>query len=273
MYRLLATDIDDTILAPDGSLPEANRHALENLHRRGIAVVFSSGRATFSVREVAGRIITLADDEYIIGFNGARVVTAQSDRVLFQQLLPAEMLREVASYAREHDLLVQGYDSEEFIVEKDDPRCEDYSEDTGMEYRVVESIADALPGGSAKLLIIDEHENLLGHQKALEKLADGRWDVTFSKPHYLEIVSPGISKGEALRRLAEHLGVPIEETLAVGDSLNDRQMLEAAGLGVAVRNAREELKAIADVVLERTAQEGAIEELAERFFPGEAGGE
>ncbi|MFP4534598.1 MAG: Cof-type HAD-IIB family hydrolase [Spirochaetaceae bacterium] len=269
MYRLLATDIDDTILAPDGSLPETNRRALENLHRRGIAVVFSSGRATMSVRQVAGRIITLADDEYIISFNGARVVTARSGTVLFEQILPAEALRVVASYARDNNLLIQGYDSEEFIVEKEDPRCEEYSADTGMGYRVVESIADALPGGSAKLLIIDEHENLLGHQKKLESLSAGRWDVTFSKPHYLEIVSPGISKGEALRRLAEHLDVPIEDTLAVGDSLNDSAMLEAAGLGVAVANAREELKAIADVVLERTAEEGAIEELAERFFSEE----
>lgn len=266
MYRLLATDIDDTILAEDGSLPEANQRALESLHRRGIPVVFSSGRATVSVRALARRIITLADDEYIIGFNGARVVTAQSEKVLFQQILPPEVLREVTAYAREQSLLVQGYDAEAFIVESDDPRYKEYAADTGMEYRVVESIADALSEGSAKLLIIDEHERLFRHKEELDRRSGGRWDVTFSKPDYLEIVSPGVSKGEALRRLAEHLEIPIDATVAVGDSLNDREMLEAAGLGVAVANAREELKAVADVVLNRTAAEGAMEELSERFF-------
>lgn len=273
MYRLLATDIDDTILAEDGSLPEANHRALESLHRRGIPVVFSSGRATVSVRDVARRIITLADDEYIIGFNGARVVTAQSEQVLFEQLLPADVLREITAYAREHTLLVQGYDAEAFIVETDDPRCKEYAADTGMNYRVVDNLPAALPLGSAKLLIIDDHEKLLRHKEELDRRSAGRWDVTFSKPKYLEIVSPGVSKGEALRRLAEHLAIPIEATVAVGDSLNDREMLEAAGLGVAVANAREELKAVADIVLDRTAAEGAIEELSERFFSEERKGE
>lgn len=271
MYRLLATDIDDTILAKDGSLPEANHRALESLHRRGIPVVFSSGRATVSVRAVARRIITLADDEYIIGFNGAKVVTAQSEKVLFQQLLPVEVIEEVTSYARDNKLLIQGYDAEQFIVEADDPRCKEYAADTGMNYRVVERIAGALPEGSAKLLIIDDHERLVAHKEELDKRSKGRWDVTFSKPKYLEIVSPGISKGEALRRLAEHLEIPIESTVAVGDSLNDREMLQAAGLGVAVANAREELKAVADVVLDRSADDGAIEELAQRYFSEEQG--
>jgi hypothetical protein len=266
MYRLLATDIDDTILAEDGSLPEANHRALEELHRRGIPVVFSSGRATVSVRSVARRILTLADDEYIIGFNGARVVTAQSEKVLFQQLLSVDVLREVTAYARKNNLLIQGYDAEEFIVEADDPKCKEYAADTGMSYRVVESIPDALPEGSAKLLIIDRHEKLINHKEELRRLSGGRWDVTFSKPKYLEVISPGVSKGVALRRLAEHLSIPIDATVAVGDSLNDREMLQAAGLGVAVANAREELKAVADVILHRSADDGAIAELAERFF-------
>ena len=266
MYKLLASDIDDTILAPDGSLPEANHRALETLHGRGIAVVFSSGRATVSVRDMARRILPLADDEFIISFNGARVTTAESGDVLFEQLLDQESIRKVTAYAREQELLLQGYDGDAFLTETYEARVETYAEDTGMAYHIVDDLADALPDGSAKLLIIDRHEPLTQHKRELEALAGGRWEVTFSKPHYLEVVSPGVSKGEALRRLAEHLAVPIEETLAVGDSLNDQEMVKAAGLGVAVANAREELKAVADVVLDRSAAEGAIEELVERFF-------
>lgn len=266
MYKLLATDIDDTILAPDGSLPERNHRALEMLHKRGIPVVFSSGRASVSVRNVAKRIITPGPEEYIIAFNGARVVNAYTGEILYEKSLSQELLREVTEYARSHDLLVQGYDHDSFIVEKKKPQVEFYAADTGMQYRVVENIPEALPEGSAKLLIIDKHENLLKHRDALEEIAGGRWDCTFSKPHYLEVISPGVSKGEALTYLAEHLGIPVTETVAAGDSLNDREMLRAAGLGVAVANAREELKAVADVILERTAEEGAIEELVERFF-------
>jgi Cof subfamily protein (haloacid dehalogenase superfamily) len=267
MYRLLATDIDDTILAGDGSLPEANHQALERLHRRGIPVVFSSGRATVSVRDMARRILPLADDEYLIAFNGARVVTAQSEQVLFERSLPPEVVTAVADYAGHHGLLLHGYDAERFLANRNDPRCDEYARDTQMSYRVVSDMSAALPEGSAKLLIIDDHEVLQRHKSALDGMASGRWVTTFSKPHYLEIISPGVDKGRALTRLAEQLRIPIAETVAVGDSLNDREMLAAAGLGVAVANARAELKEVADVTLERTATEGAIEELVERYFP------
>lgn len=75
MYRLLATDIDDTILCGDGSLPEANRAALAHLHAPGIPVVFSSGRADVSTRAVAQRILTPLDSDHIIAFSGAHVGT------------------------------------------------------------------------------------------------------------------------------------------------------------------------------------------------------
>ncbi|MFP4331396.1 MAG: Cof-type HAD-IIB family hydrolase [Alkalispirochaetaceae bacterium] len=266
MYRLLATDIDDTILAPDGSLPEANRRALVQLHSRGIPVVFSSGRATVSMKNVIKRILPLADDEFIISYNGARVVQAESDRVLFERLIDQESIREIAAYCREYNLLVQGYEPEGFLVEIDDRRSEVYAGEAGMSYRKVDSLAGHLPQGSPKLLVIADHQELLRHRGELERLGEGRWRSTFSKPHYLEVMSPGVSKGEALSRLADHLGIPIGETVAAGDSQNDREMVETAGLGVAVANARDELKAVADVVLDRSAEEGAIEELVARFF-------
>lgn len=271
MYRLLATDIDDTILAPDGSLPEANHAALQELHRRGIAVVFSSGRATASLRRVAVGIIEPADDEYLISFNGARVSSVLSGNILLEHILDAETIRDVTAYTRRHRLLVHGYGAEDFFAEHTADyhaaRSEQYSDDTAMVWRAVDDMATALPSGSPKLLVINnDHTALEGHRAALQEIARGRFDVTFSKPQYLEIVPPGVSKGTALAALASHLGIPIEETVAVGDSLNDIEMIEAAGLGVAVANARDQLKGAADVVLAKSAEEGAIAELVERFF-------
>ncbi|MFW5827421.1 MAG: Cof-type HAD-IIB family hydrolase [Alkalispirochaeta sp.] len=270
MYRLLATDIDDTILAPDGSLPDANRSALQELHRRGIAVVFSSGRATASLRRVAQGIVEPADDEYLISFNGARVTSVLSGTVLLEHLIDAETISQIATYTRDHGLLIHGYDGDTFVAEHTAPghreRSEQYAVDTGMRSQAVAELGAALPGGSAKLLVIGDHEDLSAHRQALIDIGEGRLDVTFSKPTYLEVVPVGNSKGSALTALAEHLSIPIAETVAVGDSLNDVEMIRAAGLGVAVANARDELKAAADVVLERTAAEGAIQELAERYF-------
>jgi hypothetical protein len=90
----------------------------------------------------------------------------------------------------------------------------------------------------------------------------------FSKPHYLEIVKAGVNKGSALLRLSEALGIPVDETVAVGDAANDIDMLRAAGVGVAVANAHAEARAAADVVLDTHADEGVMQEVVRRFFGG-----
>lgn len=266
MYRLIATDIDDTILAPDGSLPDANRIALEHLHELGVVVVLSSGRATVSMRELSRKIVPMADDEYLISFNGARVTTLESDTVIHEKILSPDAVTRVMEYARPRGLLVLGYRESDFIVERDDKWIVDYASDTGMSYEVVPSLEQTIPDGSPKLLIIDAVDTVAEHRQGLSAVAENLYVVSPSKPRYLEIISPGVSKGDALLRLAAHLGIPAKETLAVGDSMNDMEMLAAAGLGVAVANARTELKAVADVVLNRTAAEGALEEVAQRFW-------
>ncbi len=271
MARLLATDIDDTLLARDGTLPPGNREALVRLHEAGIVIVFCSGRSDLSIRTVASRILDPADDEYYIAFNGARVVTADTRTdVAHRSVSPAATARIVA-YAREHGLHLQGYIGDEFLVERASPAADRYARDTGTDYRVVGDLAAALPDGSPKLLLIGDPDSLLSHRDALVSIGeslpdDHRYGTMFSKAHYLEIVAAGVNKGYALRRLAGILGIPIEETIAVGDGENDAEMLRAAGTGLAVASAHPAARDAADVVLDSAAEEAAIAEVAARFF-------
>lgn len=265
MYRLLATDIDDTLLALDGSLPEVNRAALRRLHEKGVAIVFCSGRADVSIRAIASSILPLADDDYLISFNGARVVTADTRRVVTRQYIPPSSVALINSYARSQGLYLQGYLGDEFIVENKTAATEPYAEATKTTFRVVGDLASALPDGSPKLLVIGDHDRLAAHREKLLEL-DGALRIVFSKPHYLEIVAAGVNKGGALRRLIGQLGIQVDETVAVGDAANDADMLRAAGLGLAVANARPEAREAAAVVLETHADDGAMEEVARRFF-------
>ncbi len=270
MYRLLATDIDDTILAEDGSLPEENHRALEELHRRGVTIVFSSGRATVSMQEVASRIVEPGDDEFLISYNGAKVVTMKSGTPVREWLITADVVSEILSYTREHGIYVQGYTGGRAYTDSTGPdtdlRRREYEESTGMHVAKVPDLLETTGPASPKLLIIDETDRIPLHAEELEKRSRGRYRVTRSKPHYLEIIHPAVSKGNALKELARELGIPIEETVAVGDSFNDIEMVTTAGLGLAVANALDEVKAVADIVLDRTAGEGAIAEIADRFF-------
>ncbi|HUX22666.1 MAG TPA: HAD family hydrolase [Spirochaetia bacterium] len=265
MYRLLATDIDDTLLAPDGSLPERNRTSLRALHESGVAIVFCSGRADISIRKIAEAILTLADDEYIVSFNGARVVTAATRRIVTRHYVPPESVALIAEYAREYGIYLQGYLGDEFLVEHETDRTLPYSRATDTTFRVVENLTEAMPEGSPKLLMIGDHDSLAAHREHLVGLV-GDVRMVFSKTNYLEIVDGGVDKGSALTRLAGELGIPIEETVAVGDAANDVEMLRAAGLGIAVGNARAEAREAAEVVLDSHSADGVMEEVARRFF-------
>ena len=271
MYRLVACDIDDTILDESGNLPSTNRDALRRLHARGIAVVLSSGRATVSVRRIAKSLYPLSDDTYLLSFNGARVVTAASDIPVYEQRLEPEVSARVAAYARREKLTIHGYNSHAFLTESRgtdaDQRSARYSRGTAMERIVVDDLGTALPDGTPKLLIIGAHEELLRDKPYIEEIGGDRLVATFSKPHFLEILHPDVNKGNALRHLTKHLSIPIEHTIAVGDALNDVEMVRTAGPGIAVANAHDDLKRVADTVLVRSAGEGALEEVERRFFP------
>lgn len=266
MYQLLATDIDDTLLAPDGTIPPANFHALNRLRDAGVFVVLSSGRATISMRSVAAKLFPAEDAGFLISFNGARVISLAQGEPLVDRPVSAEALKDIVMFTREHGILIHGYDEVAFLSEQDDPRCVAYGHGVDMHHRVVPDLIEALPQGSAKLLILHDPAEIPRLKQELDSLSRGRFETTVSKPSYLEIIGPGVSKGSALTQLAALCSIPLEQTVAVGDSLNDIEMIQAAGLGLAVANARPEVCDAAAIVLERSAAEGALEEVAERFF-------
>jgi len=270
MFRLLATDIDGTLLGPDGSLPSQNIVALRALHDAGITIVFCSGRSDISIRGIAAPILPPADDAYYIAFNGARIVTAGSRQMLSHRYVTPPAIRQVVHYAREHGLYIQGYRDDIFLVEKKTDFTDRYAHDTQTRYEVVPDLIEALPHGSPKLFFAATHEQLVPHRTQL--LAMGEIDspdgftAMFSKPHYLEVIGWMVNKGDALAELAGTLGVPIGETLAVGDGDNDTDMIRAAGTGVAVNGSSAGATQAADQVLTSRAEDGVMKEVAERFF-------
>jgi len=266
MYQLLATDIDDTLLAPDGSLPEVNVLALNRLRKAGVIVVLSSGRATISMRAVAAKLFPPEDPGYLISFNGAQVISLAEPKPLVDRPVPADAVRDIVTFTRKRNILLQGYDEVAFLSERDDPRCQAYGQAVDMTHRLVPDLAEALPQGSAKLLVLDDPTEIPRLKRSLDALAGGRFETTISKPSYLEIVGTGVSKGSALAELAAICNVPLSQTVAIGDSMNDIEMIQAAGLGLAVANARQEVRHAAAIVLKRSAAEGAMEEVTERFF-------
>lgn len=268
MFKILASDIDHTILPRGGTISDRDIQALHRLHHEGVTVVLASGRATASTQRILQAIFREDPPDYLISYNGARLVSLQDNRTLLATNLVPDLIREIGAWCRTSGCTLQGYTDGSILIESENPYISSYAAVAGMGYRVVPDIADEVAGvgGTPKLVCHDEVDRLPGHIEVLRTLARGRWDVVTSMPIFVEIVSTGTNKGAALRSLADHVGCSMEEVIAVGDNLNDLEMIRDAGTGVAVANAVPELKKIADWVTTRDEHGSALAEVVDRYF-------
>jgi Cof subfamily protein (haloacid dehalogenase superfamily) len=265
-YRLIAIDVDDTLLTDDLSVTEGTKEALAEAVKQGCVVTLATGRMYSSAVQIAGQ---LELNVPIITYQGALIKNLLDGKVLYERPVPEDVAQDVVAFCAERRLHLQGYVEDRLIAIEDNDKIAKYSELTKVPYEIDSDFQSIAKKGSTKLLIIDEPAVLDALIPELQERLGARAHVTKSKPHYLEIVHPEATKGHALLHLAAHYGIPREETIAVGDSWNDHEMIEAAGLGVAMENAVEPLKAAADYVTRSNNEEG-VRAVVERFILGRA---
>lgn len=268
--RLIALDVDGTLLDDQKRLPEENRAALHEAQARGMRIAIASGRMTPTIEPIE-RLLEL--DCVIVAYNGGRLVSPRSEgrATIAHRPLPADVAEVFIDFAEEHELLLNFYHEDRLFGRQGGRRdafIEIYSRRTGACYEAIPSF-DGLRGiAPTKLILLaspEERDRL--HDSFRASLGD-RAFITKSDPEYLEIMAPGVDKGTGLEALARHYGIAMDEILAVGDAENDVGMLRAAGFGVAVRNASPKVQAAARFVTDRTNNEAAVAEAVRRWALG-----
>jgi hypothetical protein len=257
--RLVALDIDGTLVGADLVVGERTRAAIAAATASGVAVSLVTGRMASSAVRFA-RALDLRGP--LIAYQGglARLMpepgSARLGRLLWHRPVPAAVAREAIVWSRERGLDPHVNHLERFILRADDPRADDYSTFMGAQAELVPDLLAAIVHPVTKVLAVgDEHRPLEVLAEARARFA-GRADVTISHPRFLEFVAPGVSKGDAVRRLARRLGVPLANTLAVGDQYNDLEMLSVVGHGVAMPSAPAAVVAAARYVAPPVDEEG-----------------
>lgn len=263
-YRLIALDVDDTLLTDDLRVTPGTKAALAEAAGQGCVVTLATGRMFPSAQNIAGQ---LELDVPIITYQGALIKHSLDGRVLYSRPVPEDVALQVVAFAGERGLHLQGYVDEKLIAIEDNEKVRDYSALTSMPYEVDDDFESIARRGTTKLLMIDDPDRLDELIPELQALFGRRAHVTKSKPHYLEVLHPEATKGHALLHLAAYYGIPQAETIAVGDSWNDWEMIEAAGLGVAMGNAIDSLKRVANYVTGTNNEEG-VRAVVERFVLG-----
>ena len=262
--RLVALDLDGTVVGDDLRIRPRTVAAVRSAVDAGVAVAIVTGRMTSSALPFARE---LGLREPIVGMQGALIREMPAPgrpglgRLLYHRPLPAVVAREALAWCRANGLEPHLNHLERMVILAGDSRAAEYVRFNFGRVVMVPDLDAWVRHPVTKVISVGDapmSTRLLPRARA--DFA-GRAQVTVSHPKFLEFVAPGVSKGAAVRWLARRLGIDLRDTLAIGDQLNDLEMIEEAGLGVAMPHGPAELLAAADLVAPRFEEDGAAQVL------------
>jgi len=270
--RLLAIDLDDTLLRSDLTMSHRARSAVKKAEDAGIKVVLASGRVPAAMESFARALGLRRRFGYLICGNGTIIQETLAGNIAFEVRIAAKSALAAFDLADAEDFPVQIYEGDVMYVSRRNEYTECDQKLTGLRQVVVGNFRAMVGGGCHKLLIPGDPVLLGPLQNLFRSYLDDDVTLFTSKPYFLEVLPARTDKGTALAKVAGMLGIRREEVLAVGDSMNDEAMLRWAGASVAMANADERIKAIADFVTERTNDDDGIAEAIEKYALPNAGG-
>ncbi len=262
--RMIGLDMDGTLLTTEKELTEHTREVLREAIDRGVVVLPATGRPLAGIPE---EVLKFPGVRYAVASNGARIVDLKESRVLYEDLVPYETGRRVLEICSRYDSMLEiYYDGGGYAEEEKLKHLDEYVPRLPMARYIASSrrpVADVramheerkAPTDKVQALFRTTEECKKAWKEVEKEIPD--IEITGALSNNIEVNAKGVNKGRGLMILGELLGIHREEIMAVGDGSNDIAMLREAGLGVAMENATEAVKAAADVVTLSNDQEGA----------------
>ena len=267
MYRIIVSDLDETLLTTEHKLSDRTLEVIQRARKAGVKFVPASGRGIFAITSLLEKLGTLdAPDEYMIGYNGGMIFENKDNRVIYRRGITFDEMNTLFKRGLEYDVSIRIYTRDTVFVRKtshDLPTA-----NLGIQ-KVVNFTGWNIDFLRDRYLVkcVFDHPNYDELFQIEEDMRDvtGDMSISYSSGRFLEFNRKGVDKGAALKILADRLGVPMSETMALGDNYNDLAMIKAAGLGVAVANSVPEVKEAAGYVSDKTNDEDAAADAIERF--------
>ncbi|CCQ92453.1 putative YitU [[Clostridium] ultunense Esp] len=261
-YKMVLIDLDGTTLTDDKRITARTQKILEHLDAHGIPVVIATGRAIYSIRDLF-RHISLRSP--VIALNGSIIYKGVRGNVWEYEEFGNELLTEILDTLKKRteieNILLEGIG--EYYVKKYDQEIEE----TFVHYRhtlPIEFHSEKVPEPVTNLLILPREKKDEIHDWLNERLA-GKIKMIKTSWHWLEGMREYVNKGSAMKKVADLYRIPLHQVVAFGDEWNDLEMLEEAGLSIAMENGSEEAKARADLIAPSNDREGVAVMLEEIF--------
>jgi Cof subfamily protein (haloacid dehalogenase superfamily) len=266
MYRLLAIDLDGTLLSPQPHKHITSRtyKALRQAVDAGMLIVIATGQTLAVLQNICAELPLSAPQ---VIENGAIIADIQSGIILHEQLIPPDLILPALSALHTIGLHRAYHTLHRVYVDKGTPRACNWYRPPVPPAIEVEDVASLYPLSCIKVAGIGEESTLREKRRELERIFDGQLYVAQSSFDIIELLPPEVSKGKALGVIAADLDIQPEEIVAFGDNHNDIGMIQLAGLGVAMGNAHDEVKLAADYVTLSNAEDGVAVVIEELVLP------
>jgi Cof subfamily protein (haloacid dehalogenase superfamily) len=266
-YKMLVTDLDNTLLDEKKSIHPEDRKAIKRLIDAGYYFTIATGRGAYSTKAIHK---DLGANAPAIIYNGARIVDfGSSGRVIYNKVMDRAIAIEAVRFAKELGTTVMAFAADDCVAYKKDVWVDYYERATATPCLLVgdlERYILSLPSGIevTKLLYFSDPPQRDGFVQRLKGQFPELYAVG-TTPFYSELLQSGVCKGDALRRLASFLRIDMESTVAIGDAPNDVELVLYAGLGMAVENADAIVKASADIIVKAAGCGGIAEAIMIAF--------
>lgn len=272
MYKLIAIDLDGTLLDTYGQASNENKEAITKALQKGVEVVLTSGRGPASVKNLAHDI---GADNYVICGNGAVVYNLKENKIIYQNFLDKKKVLQLINICEENSIYYSVYTEDSIITKslnyntlfyhhENSKKADDKKTNINIIKDIYQYVLDRKQEDYNKIMICDDNNIIFNSiTKKLKKvknidvldvghmsrktIKDGTEEYSLEY-YYTEISSQNVDKWSAIKQLIANIGIKPEEVIAIGDNVNDKTMLENAGLGVAMANSAPEIQKIADEV-------------------------
>jgi Cof subfamily protein (haloacid dehalogenase superfamily) len=254
--KLVITDLDGTLFNDQGLITEENIEAIHRLYDRGVGFGIASGRSPEVIKKIAIEYGIYDQLSLIIGYNGASIELKDDSHPIKPPYLTKEIIRTLVKTYEHEDVAFIVHEGNQLIVNKVNTYV-DYEKDfNGYGLTLESDFIDYISRDYPKLMIVGEQEILDEVDQTLISHRSIGFHSFRSHEHFLEVVANGVSKGDTLALYCDYVGMSYDEVMTFGDQLNDFEMIDFAGCGIAMANAVQDLKDVADFITTRNSENG-----------------
>ncbi|AEF86953.1 hydrolase [Treponema primitia ZAS-2] len=266
--RMLAIDLDDTLLRSDLTISFRTRNAIRKAEAAGCVVVLASGRIPSAMEQFARLLGLNKRPGYLISNNGAMIQESHTGKVIYEVRINPKIALTAYDLAAAEGFPVQIYEDDIMYISRPNEFADYDQKITGLRQVVVENFRAMVGNGCYKLLIPGDPLILKPLEHILKTYIGAESTIFTSKPYFLEILPANTDKGSALAKVAEAAGISQQAVLAIGDSMNDEAMIRWAGVGVAMANGDDRIKDIAAIITDKSNDDDGVADLIERYILG-----